>query len=85
MHKRDLELGQNTSKKSLESTRNEVISTMEPNEYEEFITGRYEPLDKLPWFRKCKDSTTCEAFKHSKIEKMSTRIFSSKGLLTERL
>ena len=85
MHKRDLELGQNTSKKSLETTRNEVISTMEPNEYEEFITGRYEPLDKLPWFRKCKDSTTCEAFKHSKIEKMSTRIFSSKGLLTERL
>jgi len=79
MHKRDLELGQDMSKKNLMNTRSEVVNNMQPNEYEEFITGRFEPLDKLPWFRKCKDSTTCEAYKHSKIQKNSFRIFSSKG------
>jgi hypothetical protein len=79
MHKRDLDLGQDMPKKTLNSTRSEVVSNMNPNEYEEFITGRYEPLDKLPWFRKCKDSTTCEAYKHSKLEKNSHKIFSSYG------
>ena len=78
MHKRDLELGQDMNKKTLNSTRSEVVSNMNPNEYEEFITGRSEPLDKLPWFRKCTDSTTCEAYKHSKLQKNSSRIFSSR-------
>ena len=77
MSKKELELGQDMNKNTLNSTRSEVVSNMAPNEYEEFITGRYEPLDKLPWFRKCKDSTTCEAFKHSKIQKNSFRVFSS--------
>ncbi len=77
MHKRDLNLGQDMSKKSLDSTRSEAVGTMNPSEYEEYVTGRFEPLDKLPWFRKCKDSATCEAYKHSKLEKMSHRIFSS--------
>ena len=78
MSKRDLELGQNMcQEKNLASDEScsEAISDMSPSEYEEFITGRYEPLDKLPWFRKCKDSVTCEAYKHSKIEKNSFRIF----------
>jgi len=79
MHKRDLDLGQDMTKTTLNSTRSEVVGNMSPNEYEEFVTGRFEPLDKLPWFRKCKDSTTCEAYKHSKIEKMSFRVFSVKG------
>jgi hypothetical protein len=77
MHKRDLELGQDMNKKELNSTRSEVVSNMAPNEYEEFIHGRMEPLDKLPWFRKCKDSTTCEAYKHSKLQKNSFRTFTS--------
>jgi hypothetical protein len=77
MHKRDLELGQNMSRKSLGDARTEVVSGMNPSEYEEFVQGRYEPLDKTPWFRKCKDSATCEAYKNSNIEKMSHRIFSS--------
>ena len=77
LSKKDLELGQDMNKKTLNSTRGEVVSNMAPNEYEEFINGRYEPLDKLPWFRKCKDSTTCEAYKHSKIQKNSSRVFSS--------
>lgn len=76
MHKRDLELGQNMNKKQLIESRNEVISNMEPNEYEEFSQGRFEPLDKLPWFRKCKNSTTCEAYKNSNIRNSSFRIFS---------
>jgi hypothetical protein len=80
MHKRDLNLGQDMAKKTLHSTRSEVVSNMNPNEYEEFITGRYEPLDKLPWFRKCNNSTTCEAYKHSKLEKNSHKIFSSKDV-----
>jgi len=79
MHKKDLELGQNMSKKRLMQERSEVVNNMQPNEYEEYISGRFEPLDKLPWFRKCTDSTTCEAYKHSKIQKNSSRIFSSKG------
>lgn len=80
MQKRDLELGQGMDKKTLNSTRSEAVSNMSPSEYEEFSTGRFEPLDKLPWFRKCKDSSTCEAYKHSKLEKMSHRIFSSKDV-----
>jgi predicted nucleic acid-binding Zn ribbon protein len=79
MHKRDLDLGQDMNRKALNSTRSEAVSNMNPNEYEEFSTGRFEPLDKLPWFRKCKDSVTCEAYKHSKIEKNSFRIFSARG------
>lgn len=78
VQKRDLELGQSMSKKNLDFTRGEAVSNMDPSEYEEFITGRYDPLDKLPWFRKCKDSTTCEAYKHSNIEKNSHRTFSSR-------
>lgn len=77
MHKRDLNIGQDMTKKELAATRSEAIDGLEPNEYEEYINGRFEPLDKTPWFRKCKDSTTCEAYKHSKIEKNSSRIFSS--------
>ena len=79
MHKKDLNLGQDMNRKALNSTRSEAVSGMNPSEYEEFITGRMEPLDKLPWFRKCKDATTCEAYKHSKIEKMSHKVFSSKN------
>lgn len=79
MQKRDLELGQSLSKKELGAAREEAVGGMKPNEYEEFINGRLEPLDKLPWFRKCKNSTTCEAYKHSKIEKNSFRIFYSEA------
>jgi hypothetical protein len=84
MHKRDLELGQDMSRRSLNTTRSEVVNNMEPNEYEEFITGRFEPLDKLPWYRKCKDSVTCEAYKNSKIQKNSSRIFSTRGNPTSK-
>ncbi len=75
MHKRDLDLGQNIGRKSLQSLRDEAIGSLNSSEYEEYINGRFEPLEKLPWFRKCKNSTTCEAYKHSKIEKNSSRHF----------
>ncbi len=80
MSKKDLELGQTMNKKSLNEARSEIIGNMQPNEYEEFTNGRFEPLDKLPWFRKCTDSTTCEAYKNSKIEKNSSRVFSSRAI-----
>ncbi len=72
MHKRDLELGQDMNKKNLSALRQEVIGNMEPNEYEEFANGRLEPLDKLDWFRKCKNSTTCEAYKNSNVRSSSS-------------
>jgi hypothetical protein len=83
MPKKELELGQNMSKKDLADARDEAVKGMASNEYEEFVTGRYEALDKLPWFRKCKDSVRCEAYKNSKIQKNSFRIFSSKPSIEE--
>ncbi len=79
MNKRDLELGQNMDRKDLASLKEMSIASLEPNEYKEYINGRFNPLDKLDWFRKCKDSVTCEGYKNSKTEKKAHRIFSSIG------